>query len=674
MLMSAWPTCTAASDTPDEARIVRPLDSGWRLQYGEVADAASPSLDDAAWAAVSLPHCLRQAGPAWYRLRLKMPAHAAGKAVYAEFGAVSPECEVFWDGRPAGGHRGSYAAFRLLLTARAAAGADHLLAVRVDPGLKAAIPNGGSWGLCSGIYRPARLVLTGPISLDLLDCGGPGVYVSTERLDGAAARIRATIRLRNVAADPRKATVAVRVLDADHRTAAEGALDLDVPGGAAVEGVLPMRIDRPRPWSGRVDPHLYTASVDVRCDDTLTDRAREPFGVRTAGIDPERGFLLNGRPLDLRGVGLHQEVGPHNWAAKPQDIDRDFALIAEMGCTGVRLVHYPHSLYTHRLCDRLGLVAWSGLAVYNHISAGESYAAGARQQLIEMARQTYNCPSVCIWGLSNEVRLGKGPDPSPLLEELVRIAKREDPCRIVTVAGKGGDPVEKGLDAMGITSYFGWYSGMPEDFGPEIDRLRGRFRPTPIGIAEYGAGCNPAIHALAPQKRDHSEEWQCLVHEAHWRAMRERPWLWCKFIWLGFDFTFPGLKEPGMPGINNKGLVTRDRQIKKDAFYWYKAQWSDEPFVHVTSRRFTPREAEKTPVKVYSNCPEVELIVGGASRGVRRPEDRVAVWPDVTLRPGENAVEAVGRKDGEAFRDRCVWTLRTPNATRSGDGAGRGER
>lgn len=636
-----------------------PLDGGWRLQHGDV-NGASPSLDDSSWAAVSLPHGLRQPGLAWYRRRLKLPPNAAGKAVYAEFGAASPECEVFFDGRSVGGHRGSYTAFRLPLTDRATADTEHLLAVRVDPALKVSIPNGGSWGMCAGLYRPARLIVTGPVSLDLLDYGGPGIYLSTQHLDDASARVNATVRLRNVEAVPRQATVTVRVLDADNRLAAEGKLDVDVPAGAASEGVLPLRVDRPRPWTGRAAPHLYTAAVDVHCGDMLTDRAREPFGIRRVGVDPERGFLLNGKPLDLRGVGLHQEVGPNNWAARPEEIDRDFAMIAEMGCTGVRLVHYPHSLYTHQLCDRLGLVVWSGLAIYNHISAAESYASGAKQQLIEMARQTYNCPSVCIWGISNEVRLGRGPDPSPLLQELITLAKQEDSQRIVTLAGKGGDPPDKGLDAMGVTSYFGWYSGSPEDFGPASDQMRQRYRPAPVGIAEYGAGCNPAIHALSPQKRDHSEEWQCLVHEAHWKAMRERPWLWCKFVWLGFDFTFPGLKEPGMPGINNKGLVTRDRQVKKDAFYWYKANWSDEPFAHITSRRFTPRETETTPVKVYSNCPEVELIVGGASCGVLRSEDRVFVWPVVTLRPGENLIEAVGRKDGREFRDRCAWTLKKP--------------
>jgi beta-galactosidase len=660
MLSGADPAALASLGRAEEARRVLPLDAGWRFQLGDAAGARAPAFDDSAWAAVSLPHCFVERGPAWYRLRLKLPAAFAGKAVYLEFGAVSQECEVFLDGEPVGTHRGAYAAFRLPLTGHVAAERDHLLAVRVQNGLSEVVPLGGGWGVYGGIYRPARLIAAGTVSLDLLDHGGPGVYLKTQQLDPDAALVNAKVRVRNVSNKPETASVAVRVLDAVERAVAEGRAEVSVAAAGTGDADLPLRIERPRPWAGRADPFMYTAEVEVRCGDAVTDQVRESFGVCHAAIDPERGFLLNGKPYDLRGVAIHQEIGDRGWAATAADIDADLAVATELGCTGVRLVHYPHSLYTHRQCDRLGLVAWAEVPIYNHIYEEASYAAGAKQQMIEMIRQTYNSPSVCIWAVSNEIRLGRGPNPAPLLRELIRMAKAEDPKRIVTLAAKSGDPAEPGLDAVAINCYFGWYSGSPEQFGPASVGFRHRYRPLPVGISEYGAGCNPALQSLTPRTRDHTEQWQCIVHEHHWKAMAERPWLWCKFIWLGFDFSFPGLKEPGMPNVNNKGLVTRDRKIKKDAFYWYKAHWSDEPFVYITSRRFTPRTEEKTPVKVYSNCPDVELIVSGQSAGVRRAADRLCVWPEVTLRPGDNVIEAVGRKDAQRVRDRCAWTIEKP--------------
>jgi beta-galactosidase len=166
-------------------------------------------------------------------------------------------------------------------------------------------------------------------------------------------------------------------------------------------------------------------------------------------------------------------------------------------------------------------------------------------------------------------------------------------------------------------------------------------------MSEYGAGAGVTLHADEPKPLDHSEEYQCLFHEHYWRALGDRPWLWCKAVWQMFDAAAAGRDEGDTPGINDKGLVTRDRQTKKDAFFWYRACWSDEAVVHVTGRRARQR-AQRT---------DVELYVNGSTRGVARVVERVALFFDVALDAGEDRIEVEGRRAAATVRDECRWTV-----------------
>jgi beta-galactosidase len=191
-----------------------------------------------------------------------------------------------------------------------------------------------------------------------------------------------------------------------------------------------------------------------------------------------------------------------------------------------------------------------------------------------------------------------------------------------------------------------------------------------VSISEYGAGASVQQHELNPRKPQntvspwHPEEWQGVVHEAAWKAMKDRSWLWGTFLWNMFDFAADQRREGDHMGRNDKGLVTYDRKVKKDTFFWYKANWTTEPFVYITSWRFTNRTEPKTPVKIYSNCSEVKLKVNGVSLGAVRSEDHIFLWKEVTLRPGENRIEAIGRKRGRSFTDSCVWTCRSAEQAR----------
>jgi len=269
--------------------------------------------------------------------------------------------------------------------------------------------------------------------------------------------------------------------------------------------------------------------------------------------------------------------------------------------------------------------------------------------------------------LFNELWPGR-PDPHRELQDLNIVAHGEDPTRptIAATATEQLPQMNKIPDLLGWNIYPGWYEGWgtKEAFGVVLDRGRTMSRAGGFCVSEYGAGANVEHHEQNPRqpKTDgqwHPEEWQALVHESAWAAMTSRPFVWGTFVWNMFDFTSSSRHEGGIPGRNDKGLVTYDRKTKKDAFFFYKANWSDKPTLYITSRRFTERTNPSMDVKIYSNASEAELLLNGVSQGaLRRGTDCVFVWRNVKLQPGQNRVEARAHRDNQELSDNCVWTLK----------------
>jgi len=219
-------------------------------------------------------------------------------------------------------------------------------------------------------------------------------------------------------------------------------------------------------------------------------------------------------------------------------------------------------------------------------------------------------------------------------------------------------------DLMGWNIYPGWYFGAPDDAGPILDQLRYTSRSGGICMSEYGAGANPLHHEENCQQQTntvsqwHPEEWQSIDHEHDWAAIKARPFVWGSFVWNMFDFVVAGRNEVGVPCRNDKGLVTNDRQLKKDAFYFYQANWSDTPVLYITSRRFVQRTNAVTEVKIYSNAKRVELFVNGKSLGVTKPDElHIARWTKVNLATGKNFIKAIAYADGRLIEDHCGWNL-----------------
>jgi beta-galactosidase len=428
-----------------------------------------------------------------------------------------------------------------------------------------------------------------------------------------------------------------------------------------------LRVEIPKPhlWNGRADPYLYKAVVELRSTNKVWDAVEQQIGLRFYAIDPDKGFFLNGKPYSLHGVDKHQDRWNKGWAVSGADLDEDIALIKEIGATVVRCAHYQHSDYFYSLCDKAGILVWAEIPQVNEITPSEQFEETSRNQLLDLIRQNINHPSIFLWSLFNELRPGK-PDPHRELQDLNIVAHGEDPTR-PTIAATMTDQLpqmNKIPDLLGWNIYPGWYRGTRGDFGTILDKSRTDSRHGGFCVSEYGAGANVLQHEDNPKQprpggQWHPEEWQALVHEAAWAAMKERTFVWGTFVWNMFDFTSPKRHEGDSLGLNDKGLVTYDRKIKKDAFYFYKANWSDEPVLYLTGRRFTDRTNAVTEVKVYSNAKKVELLLNGVSEGSPgNGTNCVFVWKKAALQAGENRLEVRAEHAGTNLTDSCVWTLK----------------
>jgi beta-galactosidase len=665
------------------------LDSGWRFMQGDPAGLTGQAMDpadvnwiDSNWQAISLPHDWGwedaqrgknyYRGPAWYRRELNITPET-GKRYFLRFEAASLVADVFLNGKRLGQHRGGFGAFCFEITTNLSTTGTNLLAVRVSNKWEADIaPLSGDFSVYGGLYRPVRLIVTGGENLTLTDHASPGVAWLQTSVTETQAVLDMTAQISNGTRQKRPLTLVASVLDASGNQVADSRQQIALAPGATSPYWLRVVVSHPHLWNGRPDPYLYKAVIELRSGDDVVDSVAQPLGLRSYSVDPDRGFFLNGKPYRLHGVNRHQDRFNKGWAISETDMDEDLQLIKEIGATVVRCAHYQHSDYFYSLCDRAGILVWAEIPQVNGINASEQFAETSRGQLLDLVRQNINHPSIFAWSLFNEIALGETPDPQRELQDLKIVANGEDPTR-PTIAATCTDKfpqMNKIPDCLGWNIYPGWYRGTKDDFGREMDRLRNTSRHGGFCVSEYGAGANVAQHEQDPRqpKPDgqwHPEEWQALVHESAWAAMKERPFVWGTFVWNMFDFAVATRHEGDVPGRNDKGLVTYDRKIRKDAFYFYKANWSDEPVLYIASRRFTERTNAVTEVKIYSNATEVELLLDGTPQGTRRNEgNAVFVWKDIRLSPGENRLEARAQRDGRSLSDFCIWTLKPAEAAK----------
>jgi beta-galactosidase len=703
----------APPSLPAEPRVTVSLDAGWRFkQAATVLGVERDTFDDSDWTRVDVPHTWnrlgnegterspqsnRVQGIGWYRLRFKAPRTAGDRRYFLQFDGVGAVADVWLNGHYLGKHAGAFSRFRFDASASIDPLGDNILVVKADntrplPGATTqdVIPLSGDFFIFGGIYRSVALIVTNPAHVDMLDFGGPGVYVRALKIDPVFATVQVTDRLVNEASAPRQLVVETNIVDATGKTVATAS---SRPPALTAKGALVrtiLRIRHPRLWQGVKDPYLYQTIVTLRSSKgAVLDRISQPLGVRTTRFDPDKGFFLNGEHLFLKGCSMHQDRPVKGWAISRADQAQDFDILTDMGANAVRLAHYQHDQYSYQLADARGIVAWAEIPLVNKASfdgspASSGLEANARRQLSELIRQNYNHPSIAVWSIANEIDLtatqAKGPSrAAALLRSLHTLAKSEDPERSTTFADcceadspqSAGDAVTSTreaivgvADTIGYNRYFGWYRGRFDDFGPMLDRAHAHHPALPISVSEYGAGAALTQHSddprggpINPHGRPHPEEFQNWYHEASWGALKDRGYLWGAFIWNLFDFSSDSRKEGDLTDINEKGLVSYDRQTRKDTFYFYRANWSSQPTLHLVGRRYTDRPYSVLDVKAYSNATQARLWLNGNDQGATPCAGGICLWRSVQLAPGINDLRATADIAGTTASDTLRWTF-----------------
>lgn len=592
------------------------LNDEWAFAPSELPVDASWNDVLRAGTAVTVPHTWNavdgQAGADYRRGRSTyarvVQAAAGAEETWIEFAGVNSSAEVYLDGDLVIRHDGGYSTFRADLTGRLADGAGTLLVIVDNAANQSVYPQQADFTFYGGIYRDVVQIDVDAAHFALDDHGGPGLIV-TPRLDGDRAEVALT-------------AVVTGANDHEVRLTVDGEGTITVPVAGATASA-DLAIESVRRWHGLRDPHLYTARAELLSGGEVVDAVELRFGCREFAIDPQRGFLLNGEEYPLRGVSRHQDREGVGNALTEEMKQEDLALILELGATTVRLAHYQHDQRFYDLCDEAGLVVWAEIPQITVFLPGA--VENARHQLAELIVQNRHHASIVCWGLSNEITLaGAGEDVVAAHRDLNDLSHRLDPTRPSAMANlfllETDHPLVTLPDVMSYNLYFGWYVGEAGDNDVWLDDFHAANPDVAIGLSEYGADANPEYQSPDPAKGDYTESYQAVYHEHMATMIAERPWLWATHVWNLADFGSAGRDEGGVAGRNQKGLVSFDRTLKKDAFYVYKAAWASEPFVHVAGRRRAERAEAMTEVVVYSNQREVTLLVDGSEVGTVQGE------------------------------------------------------
>lgn len=659
-----------------------------------------------------------------------------GKQLYLEMGAACKISEVYVNGEHLSRHEGGYSRIRVDMTDHLIPGQANTIAISVDNRVNNLTPMSGDFTVFGGLYRDISLIATGDIHMDLdqeTSFGGRGLYVSQQGTEGITkdttvsdifgegGKLHVVGEVKNSADEEKTISATAEVYD-DNWSLVES-YDFDsvsVPAGEVHSFTGDLVVANPILWNGTKNPYQYNVVFAVKdADGTVVDRERDRIGFRFYCADPAEGFFLNGESYPLRGVNSHQDRFNRGYAATHQDREQDMAIMEQMGANTIRFAHYQHDPYVYELASERGITVWAEIPMVNSIRNTWEFYESTNNNLKELIHQAYNCPSVLMWGIHNE-QWPSNSGITVLLDKLYKTCKEEDPSRLVTVAtaqDPGDDVNEAKWDVIPLSwqsdvsawnKYFGIYQGRDvryfgnwinqvHDYGAKHKTIYGTAESVKnpdnvsqnipvkvhgnVGMSEYGADGSPFIHEEKPgySAGSQSEEFVSQWHEIYYKAIAESDWMWGSYIWNAFEFGSDSrTTTPDRLGINTKGIVTYDRTIKKDPFYFYKANWSDTPTLKITSERFKERYQDDISVKVYSNMESVELVVNGISQGVLtangntepaldnsgKPDDTLIpntqmgkfVW-DVKLKAGDNTVVAVGiDAEGNTFTDTVTWT------------------
>ena len=598
-------------------------------------------------------------GNCTYIKKFVKPELGKDEELFLEINGANSSSKVILNGKELACHDGGYSTYRVKLTEDLLD--ENELQIEVDNSANDHVyPQKADFTFYGGLYRDVKLIIVPKTHFDLEYFGGKGLYVTPEVFDDQAiVKLDAYIR-----GDADKVMVSIDGV---------GEVKLEVPQQheqtlyeeEAMKNVThfsgSLTIEKPHLWDGLKDPYLYVATAKIYAQGEVIDEVTSKFGCRTYRFDPKEGFFLNGRSYPLRGVSRHQDrLGVGNALTKEMH-EEDMELILSVGANSIRLAHYQHDQYFYDLCDEKGIVAWAEIPYITvHMDGGRENTIS---QMKELILQNYNHASIICWAISNEITLqGVTEDLMENHRILNDMIHTMDKKRVSAMANlfllETDSPLVELPDIRGYNLYYGWYVGDMEDNDTFFDQFHKEHPNTVIGLTEYGADSVISLQSPKPEKGDYTESYMAVYHEHMLQMISERPYLWGTYVWNMFEFAAAGRDEAGDPGKNHKGLITFDRKQKKDAYYIYKAWWSDEPFVHLCGSRYVDRLESVTEVKVYSNQKKIALYVDGALFGEEQGEHIFKFQVPIS---GEHQIKAVCVENEKLVDEMTIRKVDTPN-------------
>lgn len=625
-------------------RKILEFSKGWKFTK-DVTDGAAVG---AKWDEIDLPHTWNNVdgqdggndyyrGTCMYAKKFARPEITSGQRVIIEFLGAALSAKVSFNNKELTNHENGFSTFRVDVTDYLED--ENVIMVAVDNSATDRIyPQKADFTFYGGIYRDVNMIIVEENHFEIIKDGTTGIKITpVVNLESKSAEIKCEAW--TVGGDKVAFTVGDLTAEAD------------VNNGYASCNI---HMENIHLWDGINDPYLYNVQAKLVVGAEATDEVSTRIGLRKYEFDTERGFILNGREYPLRGVSRHQDRAGVGNAITQAMHDEDMEIIKEIGANTIRLAHYQHAQYFYDLCDENGMIVWAEIPFITQFMPN-GYD-NTILQMRELITQCYHHPSIICWGLSNEIT-ASGSITDELYanhKALNDLCHEMDETRVTTMAHAFMlEPEDKLIEMADIGSYnlyYGWYLGELEENDEFFDDYHKNFPNRIIGFSEYGADANPAFQSSNPEKGDYTETYQCVYHEHILKCINDRPFLWATHVWNMFDFAADGRDEGGKNGQNQKGLVTMDRKLKKDAFYLYKANWNKtDKFVHLCGSIYKDRVEAETEVKVYSNLDKVTLFLDGNEVATIETDMGTAVFK-INI-SGNHVVEARGNDGNTEYKD-----------------------
>lgn len=682
------------------------LDSAWRFCNVDIENAEKSGFDDSQWERVTIPHdwairgtfdmnldtqviqvvedgdqrpllrtgrtgSLPMFGVGWYRKSLPISEKDADKRIFIEFDGAMSLAKIFLNGNFVGEWPYGYSSFSFELTDYIKFNEDNLLAVRLENK-----PGSSRWYSGAGIYRNVRLV-----KVPQTHVAHWGTFISTPVVNEKRADV--SINTEVVSMEASQEPVQLKTVIYTRSGEKIDSVITERPMQARMHFKQKISLHDPKLWS--IDnPNMYIAVSKVYVGDVITDEYTTKFGCRSIRFDANDGFFLNEKPVKLQGVCMHHDLGPLGAAVNYRAIERQMVMMKEMGANAIRTSHNPPSPELLQICDSLGLLVQ--VEIFDEWKNGKNpngyslyFEKWAEKDLRNTIRRDRNHPSVIMWSIGNEIREQNSAEGKEIARFLADICRYEDPTRPVTAGfNNHSSAIKNGLtdvvDLVGFNYKPHDYRNKKNDY-PHYKIYGSETASTVSSRGEYKF---PVKEVKGPWYNDYHVSSYDMEYppwastpDTEFEMQDDNEFVLGEFVWTGFDYLGePTPYNPGTPARSSYFGIVDLAGLKKDRFYLYQSNWSDEPVLHLLPHwNWHDRIGQNVPVFCYTNYPKAELFVNGKSMGVKHKDKSNKysryrlMWSDVIYHPGEIRVVAYNEED-QPMAEKTIKTAGEPSKLR----------